>query len=117
LMATTKVILRSERANPKGLAPLYLRITHQRKSRYFSLETFVHKKHWDESTGLLKPKAPNSQELNAWLLQKQAELHTAWVKESGVNKKLKVDEIKEKVYGVKEMDFFEVAKEDYNAFL
>jgi len=40
-MATTRVILRSSKANQKGLAPLYLRITYKRKTSFIALKLSI----------------------------------------------------------------------------
>src|SRR5690554_4445303 len=112
-MATTKVVLRRERADEKGLAPLFLRITHNRKSSYYALKLNVPLKYWDDSQDRLKPKAPNAQEINSWILQKQSELEKSWVKAQRTNSKIKVHELKDQILGRNKIDFFEVAREDY----
>jgi len=115
-MATTKVVLRRERADEKGLAPLFLRITHNRKSSYYALKLNVPLKYWDDSQDRLKPKAPNAQEINSWILQKQSELEKSWVKAQRTNSKIKVHELKDQILGRNKIDFFEVAREDYEEF-
>ncbi|NGP87575.1 site-specific integrase [Fodinibius halophilus] len=47
-MATINFILRTERANARGEAPIYVRVTHNRKSRYLSLGISVQEKYWNE---------------------------------------------------------------------
>src|SRR5690606_7930213 len=116
LMATTRVILRKSKANSKGLAPLYLRITYQRKTSFISLKLNIPLKNWDETQDRVKPKSPNAQEINSWILQKQSELEKAWLKERRTNAKIQVHELKEQIYGKAEICFFEVAREDYTAF-
>lgn len=115
-MATTRVILRKERADSQGMAPLYLRITYQRKSAYVSLKLNVPIKKWDEINSRVKPSFPDAQAVNSWILQKQSELAKSWLKEKRTNAKVQVHELKEQIYGKDEMCFFEVAKEDYTAF-
>ena len=115
-MATTRVILRKERADSQGAAPLYLRITYQRKSAYVSLKLNVPIKKWDEINSRLKPSFPDAQAVNSWILQKQSELEKTWLKEKRNNAKIQVHELKEQIYGKAEIDFFEIAKEDYISF-
>lgn len=48
-MATTiNFILRTNRVNARGECPIYIRITHNRKSRYLSLGIAVQEKDWNE---------------------------------------------------------------------
>lgn len=114
-MATTRVILRKERTDPRGLAPLYLRITYQRRSSYVSLRFNVPIKKWDEINNRVKPSFPNAQEINSWILKKQSELEKAWLKAKRENVSIQVHELKEQIYGKAEIDFFEVAKDDYGS--
>jgi len=115
-MATTRVILRKERTDSQGVAPLYLRITYQRKSAYVSLKLNIPIKKWDEINSRVKSSYPNAQAINSWILEKQSELEKSWLKEKRSNAKIQVHELKEQIYGKAEMDFFEVAKEDYTSF-
>lgn len=115
-MATTRVILRKERTDSRGVAPLYLRITYQRRSSYVSLKLNVPIKKWDEINSRVKPSFPNAQEINSWILQKQSELEKAWLKAKREKVSIQVHELKEQIYGKIEIDFFEVAKDDYSSF-
>jgi len=115
-MATTRVILRRSKANSKGLAPLYLRITYQRKTSFIALKLNVPLKNWDETQDRVKPKSPNAQEINSWILQKQSELEKSWLKAKKENASIQVNDLKEQIYGKAAIDFFQVAKEDYVAF-
>src|SRR5690606_20466902 len=90
---------------------------YQRKTSFISLKVNVHLKHWDESLDRVKPKVQNAQELNSWILEKQSELEKSWLKEKRSNAKIQVHELKEQIYGKAEIDFFDVAKDGYNAFL
>jgi hypothetical protein len=116
LMATTRVVLRKNKVNPEGKAPLYLRITHNRKSSFVSLNLRVPIKQWDETQDRIKPKSPNAQELNSWILQKQNELEQQWLKAQRTNAKLQVSDLKDEILGRAKIDFFEIAREDYEEF-
>ena len=115
-MATTRVILRRSKVNRSGLAPLYLRIIYQRKTSFIALKLNIPINQWDEIQDRIKPKSPNAQEINSWILQKQSELEKAWLKSKRNNATIQVHELKEQIYGKTEIDFFEVAKDDYNSF-
>lgn len=53
--ATTKLVQRADKARADGTAPVYLRITANRKSRYKATGVYVEPKHWN----------PNRQEVRA----------------------------------------------------
>ena len=46
-MSSVKAILRIDKINAKGLAPLYLRSTHNRKSAFKALGIYIHPDDWD----------------------------------------------------------------------
>jgi integrase/recombinase XerD len=117
-MATTRVILRTSKTNQKGLAPLYLRITYQRKTSFIALKLNIPLKNWDEVQDRVKPKSPNAQEINSCILQKQSELEKSWLKAKRENVSIQVHELKEQIYGKAEIDFFEVgSKQDSSDFV
>lgn len=93
-MATTKVILRRERADNKGFAPLYLRITYQRRSAYISMQLDLPISKWDEMFNRVKPNYPNAQQINTWILKKQLELETEWLKAKRNNATIQVHQLK-----------------------
>src|SRR5690606_22871883 len=87
------------------------------KSAYVSLKLNVPVKKWDEINSRVKPSFPDAQAVNSWILEKQSEIEKAWLKEKRSRAQIKVHDLKEQIYGKAEIDFFDVAKEDYTAFL
>jgi len=64
-MATTiNFILRTERANARGECPIYIRITHNRKSSYLSLGIAVKAKHWNEEKQRVRRSHDSYKKLN-----------------------------------------------------
>lgn len=55
-MASVKIILRSNKPNKQGLAPLYIQLVHNRKSKEISLKKYVNPKQWDKTNQKLKGK-------------------------------------------------------------
>ena len=53
-MATIKLILRKERVNKAGEAPLYMRIIKDRKPLYTSMNIRIAPKYWDDNSQEVK---------------------------------------------------------------
>jgi integrase/recombinase XerD len=69
-MATTKIILRTERTNSKGEHPLWIRVIRNRKSRYSSLDIYLKEELWDVKKQVVKKAHPESSRLNAFIGKK-----------------------------------------------
>ena len=61
-MATIKAVLRKKK-NAKGLYPIAIRITKNRKSSFISTGQYIEEKHWDASERCVKSTHPNSKRL------------------------------------------------------
>jgi hypothetical protein len=72
-MASTKIILRTDKANSKGLSPLYLRIIKHRKSSVVAIGLRVAEKDWEPIACKVKKSHKNSARLNAFVAHKVAE--------------------------------------------
>ncbi|POY34669.1 hypothetical protein C3K47_19160 [Solitalea longa] len=72
-MATLKLFLNTQKINKTGQAPLYLRIIHNRKSRYISLAIYLKENEWDNVNRRVKKNHPNSTRLNKLIATKIAE--------------------------------------------
>lgn len=72
-MASVKVVLKEEKINKAGEAPLYLRITKDRKPRYVSIGLRVKPQEWNADTGKVKKPHPNMARANAFIASKVAE--------------------------------------------
>jgi site-specific recombinase XerD len=64
---TIRLILWEHNANVKGLFPIYLKITVNRKTSYKSTGYFANKKDWDDKNEKLKSNFPNYASINAKL--------------------------------------------------
>ena len=59
-MASIKLVLRKDKVRTDGTAPVYLRITHDRRSRYISSDVAVDPKLWNDKLGRVISKHPSS---------------------------------------------------------
>ena len=77
-MATSiKPVLRLDKMKADGKAPLFIRITTNRRTSYRSIGISLDPKHWDASSGRIKNGHPNSARANHKLAQCLAELNNA----------------------------------------
>jgi integrase/recombinase XerD len=73
-MATTiRAVLKEEKINKAGEAPVYLRITKDRKPKYVAIGVQVKPQNWDKGLGQVKKAHPNMVRTNAFIAQKMAE--------------------------------------------
>lgn len=72
-MASVTVLLKKEKANKAGEAPLYLRLIKDRKTQYISLGQRVRPADWNEDLRRVKKSHPNSTRVNHLIAQKVAE--------------------------------------------
>lgn len=67
-MATTvKAVLRPDKARADGTAPLWIRITANRKSRYLATGIYLDPKHWNKTKARVRKSHPLAPALNARL--------------------------------------------------
>ncbi|MBT9391791.1 site-specific integrase [Hymenobacter sp. NST-14] len=72
-MASVKVILKEEKINKAGEAPVYLRIIKDRKSKYISIGLRVKPQDWNSDLCKVKKSHPNMGRTNAFIATKVAE--------------------------------------------
>ena len=72
-MSTSKIVLRTQKTNKQGLAPLCLRITKDRKTQFIFLNYRIHKDDWNPAKMRVRKEHPNSKELNVFIKQKLAD--------------------------------------------
>ena len=65
--ATVKLVLRAAKRKADGTAPVYLRVTADRKSRYLATGVAVEPKHWNENKRAVRASHPLAPALNAKL--------------------------------------------------
>jgi integrase/recombinase XerD len=109
-MATVKVLLKQDKAKVNGEAPVYLRITKGRKSKYVSLQLYVLPSLWDSDSGRVKRGYPNSVRVNRFIAQKEADAHGISVDLESKDASVSTKVIKEVLSGKTSMSFFGYAE-------
>ena len=72
-MSSIKLILRKNKVDKSGEAPLYLRVIKDRKTKFISLSLKLDPNQWDEDKQKVKKNHSNSTRLNAYISQKVAD--------------------------------------------
>jgi len=116
-MASTKLILRTDKKNKKGESPLFLRIIKHRKSSFVFLGIKLLEKDWDSETSKVRKSHKNSLRLNAFIAQKIADALGLIVDSETKTKTLTSRKLKEKVVGIEPVNFFTYSTKYTNALL
>jgi integrase len=109
-MATTKLILKTEKENKKGKIPLFLRIIQDRKPSYISLGVYLKQSEWNDEEKKVKKSHPNSTRLNAFIAKKVAEAEAKMVELQTKQKRPSGKKIKTEIMGGAAVNFFEFTK-------
>lgn len=110
-MATTiQTVLRKDRVTSKGDAPIYFRITKNRRSTNIFSGYRVEEKYWDDVKKKVKPSHPNSTRINNMLKKKEASYMDGLMNAESQDMATSLRIIKDKLRGVNHTDFFQVAK-------
>ena len=72
MSASAKIVLR-KKPNSKGLYPLAIRITKNRRSTYKLMGNYIDLEYWDSKNIKVKKSHPNSESLNNLLTSKLSE--------------------------------------------
>lgn len=110
-MATISVIYRKDKLNKHGLAPVHLRVIKDRKINYISTSISLKESEWDEKNKKVKKAHPNSARFNSFIANKFTELQDQVFEHETVLKSLTARQLKNKVFGHKPSNFFEIAKQ------
>lgn len=105
-MASVKLYPRLDKINDKGEAPIYIRLTKNRKSRYIALDTYVRPEDWNEKVGKVKSNAQNSFQLNYYLTSKEAEAQAIALELEIKSKSVTALDIKSRILRRPPSDFF-----------
>ena len=73
-MASVTVVLRKDKVNKKGEAPIHFRIIKNRQISYISSTVIIPVVNWDEKNHRIKGKHPHSGRLNSFLSNKFNEI-------------------------------------------
>jgi len=98
-MATVKIILKKNKINLQGEAPLYIRIIKNRKTKFISLGVKVLIKDWNEKQFKVRKSHPNSQRLNNFIAHKVAEAEGVALEMETNSKYVSPKSIKQNIMG------------------
>jgi len=116
-MATIATVLRKDKINKKGLAPIHFRITRHRKSRYISSSIYIEPKHWNKKKEIVKPSHPNSVQVNNHLSKKYSELQAEVLNLETTSKAITTPKLKEKILGANPKEFIPFAEKSLERYL
>ena len=109
-MNSKATIVIRKKPNKKGLFPLAIRITKNRKSTYLYIGHYISLKDWDEKKCLIKKSHHNSIYLNHLLISKLAEANKTLLQLQSENKDISANQIKKELKSsLKNTGFFDVA--------
>jgi integrase len=115
-MATVTTVLRKDKTNKKGEAPINFRIIKNRRISYITSGIMIPIENWDEKNIRIKGKHPHSGRLNSLLTNKFNEIQDHVLALKTYSQIQTSRQIKTKVFGDKPVDFFQyssVALERY----
>lgn len=105
-MASVKVYPRLDKKNLEGKAPVYLRVTKNRKSKYIALDTYVLPADWNKEAGKLRSTATNASHINTYISSKVAEAEKISLELETKSKSVTSYDIKSRILGRPPEDFF-----------
>ncbi len=115
MSASAKIVLR-KKPNTKGLYPLAIRITKNRRSTYKLIGHYIDIEDWDKKNVRVKKSHPNSEELNNLLSSKLSEARKGLIALQTNNKDASAHQIKKEIYKpTKGLTFFDFSKEHLEA--
>jgi integrase/recombinase XerD len=106
-MATVRLILKKDKLNKEGEAPLYIRIIKDRKAKFISLGIKIKPKDWNEKQARVKKSHPNSQRMNNFLAHKIAEAEGIALEMETASKFVSPKSLKESILGKNPQSFLE----------
>ena len=115
-MATISIVLRTDRINKNGEAPINFLIIKDRKITKIATGLKISPSLWNSSKGKVKPGAPNSARFNAFLQHKFNELQAQILEQETSHPAQTSGQLKESIFGKKPTDFFafaELVLQDY----
>ena len=106
-MSSIKLILRKNKIDKAGEAPLYLRIIKDRKTKFISLSLKLNPNEWDEDRQKVKKNHSNSTRLNAYVSKKVADAKGEIADLERRNQSTSARKLKEAIKGKPLTNFFE----------
>jgi len=108
-MASVKIILRKDKIDKTGDAPLYLRVIKDRRAKFISLSLKLHPNEWDDDKQKVKKNHRNSTRLNAYISKKVADAEGEIADLERRNQSTSARRIKEAIKGKPLINFFDFA--------
>lgn len=105
-MASVTIVVRKDKLNTKGDAPIHFRIIKNRKASYIASGIMIPPHQWDEKKNKVKSTYRNSARLNSYLSNKFTEIQDTVLHHETQSKSLTSKSLKEKVFGKRPSDFF-----------
>lgn len=115
-MASVTVVLRKDKLNKKGEAPIHFRIIKNRRISYITSSIMIPIENWDEKRLRIKGKHPHSGRLNSFLSNKFNEIQDKVLALETYSKPQTSRQIKNQVFGNKPIDFFDYANDALNKY-
>lgn len=109
-MATTISKVYRKDKMKEGKAPVYIRITKNRKTSYIATTLKLEERHWDDKQKKVKPNYPNSTAANIYLNGLVFEIEAEALQEQTTNRHTSVKAIKERFKSDKTINFLEVGQ-------
>ena len=108
-MATVKAVIREDKINSKNEAPIYLRITKNRKTTFVSLQISVLPEYWDKDKESIKRnnKIKGYVRLNNYIENERVKMMNKLLESEITDSSLSSKKIKEIIKGEEQIDFFE----------
>ena len=111
MSSNAKIVLR-KKPNKKGLYPLAIRITKNRRSTYQYIGHYIELEDWDEKNIRVKKSNSNSEILNSLLSLKLSEANKALIALQSEKKDASANQIKKEIYSSgNNSTFFDLAQE------
>jgi integrase/recombinase XerD len=104
-MSSIKIILKKDKVNKKGEAPLYLRIIKDRKAKFVSLGIKINPKDWNPELSRVRKSYPNSQRMNNYIAHKIAEAEGVALEMETNSKFVSPKSIKQNIMGISSVSF------------
>jgi integrase/recombinase XerD len=109
-MPSVAIVLRKDKVNKKGEAPIHFRIIKNRKSTYIGSSIMIPKDQWDEKRNKVKSSHRNSSRLNSYLSNKFTEIQDKVFEHETVSQSLSSRNLRDRVFGKKPTSFFAFAE-------
>jgi len=109
MAASIEIVLRKDKVNKYNESPLHVRIIKNRRVNYVSTGIKMPLKYWDEEMRKVKRGFPNSQRVNNYLNTLKVKYQDEVLKEETKNTAISSKQIKKRITGNNNSEFFEVA--------